>query len=150
MQMHASHSSSATPERVWSVLTDLEGSPGRISGILSVERLDDGSEFGVGTKWKETRVMFGREASEVMEVTSVEPGSSYTVESDGKGAKYVSTMAVAPSAEGGSTVSMSFGGEPTGLVSRILSATLGKLAAGATRKMIEQDLKDIAAAAEAE
>lgn len=148
MQMEASHGTAATPDSVWAVLTNLEGSPDTISGILAVERLDGGTDFGVGTKWKETRTMFGREASEVMEVTSVEPGRSYTVESDGKGAKYTSTMSVQPSTDGGSTISMSFGGEPTGMISRILSATLGRLAAGATRKMIEQDLKDIAAAAE--
>ena len=148
MHMQASHPTNAAPEKVWAVLTDLAGSPDTISGILSVERLDDATGFDIGTKWKETRVMFGREATEVMEVTSVEPGRSYTVESDGKGAKYISTMAVEPAGEGGSTISMSFAGEPTGFVSRIMSATIGRLAAGAMRKMIEQDLKDIAVAAE--
>ena len=149
MDMQASHSTSAAPEKVWAVLADIAGSPDTISGIVSVERLDDATDFGIGTKWRETRVLFGREATEVMEVTAVEPGRSYTVVSDGKGATYTSIMAVEPADEGGSTISMSFGGEPTSTVSRVMSATLGRLAAGSMRKMIEQDLKDIAAAAEA-
>jgi len=147
MQMDASHESTADPDKVWAVLSDIDGSPETISGITAVERLDSGTDFAIGTKWKETRVMFGRESSEVMEVTAIEPGRSYTVVSDGKGATYTSIMAVEP-VEGGSTISMSFGGEPTSTVSRVMSATLGRLAAGSMRKMIEQDLKDIAAAAE--
>lgn len=148
MQMDASHQSTAEPDKVWAVLTDIAGSSETISGITAVERLDTGADFAIGTKWKETRVMFGRESSEVMEVSAIDPGRSYTVVSDGKGAKYTSIMAVEPADGGGSTISMSFAGEPTSAVSRVMSATLGRLAAGSMRKMIDQDLKDIAAAAE--
>ncbi len=46
-------------------------------GDHAVERLDSGTDFGVGTTWRETRVMFGREATEVMEIVAVDEGRSY-------------------------------------------------------------------------
>ena len=45
---------------------------------------------------------------------------------------------------------MSFRGEPGGTVSKVFASTVGKLFESGTRKAIEQDLADIAAAAEAQ
>ena len=137
----------AAPESVWRILTDLERSREILSGISALERIDDGTEFGIGTRWRETRKMFGREHAEEMEVTGIEPGRSYTVESDGNGAHYTSVMAVQPKGEG-SVVSMQFEGEPKTTVAKI-AAVFGKLFDGSVRKMIATDLDDIAAAAEA-
>jgi hypothetical protein len=50
-----------------------------MSGINKVARLDDQPGSGVGRSWRETRQMFGKEAIEDTEVTSVVPGVSYTV-----------------------------------------------------------------------
>ena len=79
--------------------------------------------------------------------SALEPGRSYTVEADGRGAHYRSVLTVDPSGPG-TLLSMSFGGEPTGMASRIMAATVGRLFEGATRKAFERDLADIAAAAE--
>lgn len=137
----------APPERVWEIVTDLERSPEIISGITAVERLDPGEGFGIGTRWRETRIMFGREATEIMEVTELEDGASYAVESAGRGANYRSTVAV-EAAEGGSILTMTFTGEPTGTLSKVVATTVGKLFESATRKALIQDMEDIAAAAE--
>ena len=75
----------APPERVWAVITDLGGAADVMSGIDSVERLDDGAGFGVGTRWRETRTLFGRQATEILEVTAVDAGRSYTVEAESRG-----------------------------------------------------------------
>jgi hypothetical protein len=56
---------------------------------------------------------------------------------------------VEPDGEGRSVLSMSFGATPTGTVAKVMSATVGRLFANATRKAFEKDLADIAAAAEA-
>lgn len=137
----------APPDRVWEVLIDLDQAENRISGITSVERLA-GDGFTIGTRWRETRTVFGREATEEMEVTAIDPGRSYTVEADSKVAYYTTVLSVEPSGDG-STLTMTLGSEPKGTLSKIGAATIGKLFEGTTRKMIEQDLADIAAAAQA-
>lgn len=137
----------APPARVWDVITDLDRSAAVITAITAIERLDDGEAFGVGTRWRETRTMFGREATEVMEVTRVESGTSYTVEADGRGAHYTSTLRV-EAVDEGSRLSMTFAAEPSGTASRLMAATVGRLFEGSTRKALQQDLADIAAAAE--
>jgi carbon monoxide dehydrogenase subunit G len=136
----------ASPERVWSIISDLDRSAKVISAIESIERLDGGSGFGVGTKWRETRIMFGREATETMEVSAVDEGRSYTVESPSRGVHYPTIMAVEPAGDG-SRLSMTFEGEATSVGGRLM-AVFGRLMEGSTRKALAQDLDDIAAAAE--
>lgn len=151
MEFTVSRESSAPPDRIWSVMTDLDGWARVVSGIERVERVDDGSGFAVGTRWRETRTMFGKSSTEEMAVTAVEPGRSYVVESDSQGAHYRSVMSVepAPGGGGGTIATMTFGARPRSLAARILGATLGRLFLGSTRKALEQDLADITAAAEA-
>jgi carbon monoxide dehydrogenase subunit G len=138
----------APPARVWDIVTDLDRSADVISGIDSVERLDGGGAFGVGTRWRETRTMFGRQATEGMSVTAMEPGRSYTVEADSRGAHYRSTVGVEPRGADASRLSMTFAGEPSGAVAKVLAATVGRVFDRATRKALARDLDDIAAAAE--
>lgn len=140
----------ATPDTVWAVVTDLERSVDVLSGVRAIERLDDGDGFGVGTRWRETRVMFGREASEVLEVTHVDEASRrYVVEAHAGGTHYSSTLEVAPT-PAGSRVRMTFGAAQEGLVGRVLARTVGRAFESATRKALAQDLDEIAAAAEAD
>ena len=85
---------SAPPERVWAIVTDLERSPTVIEGIDRVERLDGGAGFGVGTRWRETRTIFGKEATEVMEIAAVEPGRSYVATANSRGMRYRTEVGV--------------------------------------------------------
>lgn len=148
MEVHATRHVNAPPQKVWAVMTNLDGFADAISGIESVERLDDGSDFEVGTKWRETRVMFGRTATEDMWVTEIDPGHSYVVEASSHGAEYRTAQSVEPVDGGGSRLTMSFSGKPVSTMARVMSATLGRLFEKATRKAFEQDLADVAAAAE--
>jgi len=138
----------APPEAVWEVIIDIERSRDILSGITALERVDGGSDFGVGTRWRETRKVFGKQQTEEMEVTGIEPGTSYTVESDGNGAHYTSLMAVQPKGDG-AVLSLQFEGEPTNTVAKIASV-FGKLFEGSMRKMLQTDLDEIAAAAVAD
>lgn len=133
---------------VWNLITDLEGSVERISAIEKVEILSGDAPFGLGTTWRETRTMFGKKATEVMEVTEVADGESYVVIARPESANYRTMMAVSSTGESTCTVSMEFGANPQGTVSRFMGATMGKMFAGATKKAIAADLDDIAAAAE--
>lgn len=148
-ELSVSREVSVSPEALWELVTDLDRSPDVISAVTAVERLDDGIGFGVGTKWKETRLILGQEATEVLEVTAIDPGHSYTVEAESLGAKYRSVISVDRAPGEGSVITITFGAEPTGTVSKVLSGTIGKLFEGGTRKALVKDLDDIAVVAEA-
>ena len=134
---------------VWGILTDVEGSVDKISAIEKVEVLSDDTTFGVGYAWRETRTMFGRTATEEMEVVEVTAGESYAVIADPDGSNYRSVMAVGATGDDTSTVSMTFGANPKGTLAKLFIATIGRLFVGSTKKAIAADLDDIAAAAEA-
>lgn len=148
MEISCSKDINAPAEKVWSIMTNLEGFPDAIGGIENVERLDGGGGFEVGTTWRETRTMFGRTATEDMWVTELDPGHSYVVEANSHGAEYRTTQSVQPAGDDGSVLSMSFSANPTGTMAKVMSATVGRFFVNATRKAFEQDLADIAAAAE--
>ena len=137
----------ASSDRVWQVVTNIDAWPDVITGIKSVERLDDSTGFVVGTTWRETRVLFGKEATEEMSVTAIDEGSSYTVEAESHGAHYTSVINLDQNGDG-TDLSMSFGAKTTGFFAAVMSKTIGKAFEGSTRKALEKDLKDIATAAE--
>lgn len=145
MEIRVSREVAASAQQVWDVVTDVEGSPAVLTAVEHVERLDDRAGFGVGTRWRETRTMFGKQATEEMEVTSVEAPYAYTVVAVNGATTYTSTITVAPLGTDRCELTMSFAGSSSGLVSRVLAATVGRLFAGATRRSLRQDLDDIAA-----
>jgi carbon monoxide dehydrogenase subunit G len=138
----------APASTVWTIITDLEESVNTISSIEKVEILA-GEEFGIGTRWRETRTMFGRQATEVMEVTEITDGESYVVIARPDSANYRTVMSILPTGETACVLSMEFGANPKGTMTRFMGATMGKMFSGATRKALAADLDDIAAAAEA-
>lgn len=145
--VNATHEIAAAPEVVWSILVDMDGWVEAIEAIEDVERLDDAVEFGVGTTWRETRTMFGKKATEVMEVTEFEEGVRYATFAESHGAKYYSEIRVDPTNEG-CRLSMNFRGEAQTTLAKIADATIGRLFMGATRKALMKDLADIGAAAD--
>lgn len=136
----------ASPERVWDLITNIEGWPNTISSIVAVERLDGGAGFGEGTRWRETRRVLKREGTEEMWVSAIDPGHSYTVEAENHGVRYISTFTVVPAA-GGSRLVLGFSGHATGRQG-FLSRFLARLGMKAVRQGLEKDLADIARAAE--
>jgi carbon monoxide dehydrogenase subunit G len=150
MQMRVEREVAASAERVWGIIVDLDRSPMVLSGIDRIERLDRGSGFEVGTRWRETRTMFGRQATEDMEVTGIDPGRSYTVSAGGGGGTdYLSTLAVEPIGDARCRLSMAFAATPSGLPGKLAAVTVGRLFQKATRRMLQRDLDDIASHAEA-
>ena len=85
----------ASPEEVWRVLTDLDHAAETLSGVSRVELLTEGP-YTVGTRWRETRKMFGKEATEEMRVTAVEAPARTTVEADSAGVNYVTVFTLTP------------------------------------------------------
>ncbi len=138
----------APTDRVYDIITDLHGAQERIEGIKALEVLTDG-EFGVGTRFRETRVMFGKEATEEMEVTEVNPGKSYATGAESCGCKYHSVIGVEPDGEG-SRLTMSMQATPMTLVGKVMSGVMSLMMKRVIRKCFEADLSDIKRAAESD
>lgn len=147
MQIEVSRMVDAPARDVWLLITEVEASPAVLSSIDSVEMLAGTSPLQVGTRWRETRTMFGRQVTEELTVTRCDPGRSYTVVASGHGTDYESTFEVLPDG-GRCTLRMTISAESASAMSRVLSATVGRLFLGATRRSMEQDLADIASVAE--
>jgi uncharacterized membrane protein len=136
----------APVDRVFDVFTDLRSAPQRVRGIKALEVLTEGP-VGKGTRFRETRVMWGKEATETMEFTEFRPNSMYAVEANSCGCHYRSEFHFRP--DGGATdVRMTFGGTPLTTGAKIMSALMGWMVKGACRKAMDQDLEDLKAAAE--
>ena len=133
---------------MWQIATDIEHAENVLGAVQRIERLDSGSAFGVGTRWRETRKMFGREATEEMTVIAVDEGRSYTTGAHSRGSRYSSVVSVEPVGDQRSRISMVFGAEPQGWAARMSAMTLGRLFAGYIRRALRADLDDIARAAE--
>ncbi len=140
----------APVDRVWDALTDLENAPNVLSGVDAVEVLARSPEggFGVGTRWRETRRMMGKQATEEMYVTASEAPVRYVAEASSHGAHYVSEFALRADGPDATTVRMTFSAEPPGGVVGLLTKIFGGLGTRAVAKAIAKDLADVAAAVE--
>jgi carbon monoxide dehydrogenase subunit G len=137
----------ASPADVWAVVSNIEGSDAVISGIEKIEVLEKPETGLVGFKWKETRTMFGKEATEVMWVTDVKDGVSYDVRAESHGSVYESVIFLESEGEG-TKLTMNFKATPQGFLTKIMAVTMGRLFRGATQKALQKDLDDIKAAIE--
>ena len=73
----------ASPASVWAELTDIPNWSRWLPNLVQLEMLGDDA-FGVGTRFRETRKMFGRDATEVFEVTAAQPSQSLGLHVDGR------------------------------------------------------------------
>ncbi len=137
----------APRERVWAIISDIEHSDDNISAIEQIEVLERPADGLLGLKWRETRTMFGKQATEVMWITEVDEGSRYRTRAESHGMVYQTVLALDD--EGDRTrLTMEFGGEPQTFGGKAMSLALGWMFKGATAKALRQDLADIKAVAE--
>jgi carbon monoxide dehydrogenase subunit G len=137
----------APKEAVWKVISNIEGSADTISAIQKLEVIDKPEGGLVGLKWRETRTMFGREATEVMWVTDAVENDHYDVRAESHGAVYSTTMGVEGSGEK-TRLYMEFGAEVVTLGAKIMWLLTGWMMKGTMTKALRQDLGDIKAAVE--
>ncbi len=133
------------PADVFAAAADFANSPSRISAIIRVEMLT-GGPVGVGTKFRETRRMFGKEASEVMTVTEFEPPRRYVLGCESHGCRYRSEIRVEPMGPGSRLV-MVFGAEPLTFFAKLMSFLM-KPMIRSMAKMCGKDLAELKAALE--
>lgn len=136
----------APVDQVFARASDFADAARFISAILRVEMLTDGP-VGVGTRFRETRRMFGREASEEMQVSVFEPPRRYVLDAQSHGCHYRSELTFTPK-DGGTEVAMSFEATPLTTLSKILSFLTLPLMRSAVVKACSQDLDDLKAVLE--
>jgi uncharacterized membrane protein len=149
MQMTVQVPIEASAEAIWQVITDIENASQRVSAIEEVEVLEKPAAGLVGLKWRETRTMFGKTATEVMWITDAVENESYDVRAESHGSIYESTVSIAEES-GVRILRMEFGARPQNFIARLMSATMGWMFKGATEKALLQDLQDLKTAIEAE
>lgn len=134
----------APPGRVFHALTDLDAAREWMQGLVRLEQIGDVAS-GPGMRFRETRTMFGREATEEFEVTTYDPPRALGLYVDGargssKRGEYRFDYRLEPDG-GGTLVHMhgSISGMPKVL------GWLGKLLASPFKKACAKDLAALAA-----
>ena len=138
----------APAEQVWAVLTDLDDAPQILRGVSRIEVLE-GDGYAVGTRWRETRRLFGKEESQTMEVASCDPPRSTTLTSRSAGVEYRKAYTLEPT-DDGTVLAVCFGAShpDPNLLQRLTGTLFGHVGAVVTTRLLTQDLADIAARAE--
>lgn len=131
-------------EEVWNTITDIKNSKGFIQSITKIEVLEDPKNTLLGFKWKETRVMFGKEATEIMWITDFVENEFYQTRAESHGSIYISRLEV-KSVDKKTQLTMSFSAEAQTLFAKIFSGLMGFLIKGSMRKAVIKDLSDIKA-----
>lgn len=129
----------AAPEVVFDVATSIETWPELDNPIVKVELLTPGP-VGLGTRFRETRVIFRREASEEMEFVEWNRPLGYVLLAESHGSRYRTTFTLTP--EGDSTrLQMQFDATPLTFMAKIMSTLMKPL----MKKMIDMCGKDLEA-----
>ena len=135
----------ASPAIVFERCSDFANSADTVEGIAKVEMLTDGP-VGPGTRFRETRIMFGREATEEMEVEAYEPPRRYTLIAESHGARYHSEFLFEEVPQG-THVKLTFDATPVTLFAKIM-AVLTKPMQKKVYELLCKDLDDIKASIE--
>jgi carbon monoxide dehydrogenase subunit G len=146
MNIGASVQIDATREKVWRLVTDFDNWADTISGILSVEVIDQPPAGIVGLKWREERMMFGKNAFETMWISAAESGHWYETTAENHGAIYTTRVSVDDS-NGKTELTMQFSARPVSIAAKAMSL-MSFMFNGTIRKMLQQDLEDVRQAAE--
>lgn len=125
-------------DKVYQSLLDLDSAKHWMQGLVRIERSDEGP-MQVGSGWKETRKMMGHEASEVFEVTGMEPDKislfvDGTKGASGKGAHFYTYSLK----ELGDSTEVTLHGEIKGLTG--IANLVSKMMVGSYKKMCAKDL----------
>jgi uncharacterized protein YndB with AHSA1/START domain len=149
MRIEIERAIAATPERVFAAVVDIPGWAQRITAIERIDMLTPGP-VGVGTRFRETRRMFGREATEEMWVEAIEAPHRFVLAAASNGARYRSEHALHDGGDGRTILRLAFEGRPEATWARLLSPLLALAMKGKITTMLAKDLHELAHSIEAE
>ncbi|MCS0652477.1 SRPBCC family protein [Cytobacillus firmus] len=129
----------ASAQNAYKALIDLDSAKDWMNGLVGIERENSGPLI-VGSQWKETRKMFGKEASEHFEVVELDEPNKIVLRCDGtKGTtgkgEFIFTYIIVPAGDASEVILL---GEIKGLTG--FSKWFGKMMAGAFKKACAKDL----------
>ncbi|MYL60629.1 polyketide cyclase / dehydrase and lipid transport [Virgibacillus halodenitrificans] len=129
-------------QKAYNSLLDLDAANHWMKGLVRIERLDDGP-ITPGSEWKETRKMFGKEATEHFEVVQLDEPNKIVLRCDGtKGTtgkgEFVYTYIITSL---GKQAEVTLSGEINGLTG--LTKLFGKMMAGAFKKACAKDMDSL-------
>ena len=124
----------APVDKVFETIAEIENYSTAVPHIKKVEFLSD-RQSGVGTRFRETREIKGREASNVLEVTEYEPNDRVRIVSDSHGTVW-DTLFTTSSSGDGTRLDMVMEARPHGLFARLTTP----LMKGMIKKEIAKDL----------
>jgi uncharacterized protein YndB with AHSA1/START domain len=135
----------ASPERLYALVTDITRWAEHLPAIEQVELLTP-APVRVGTRFRETRIMQGRRATEEMTVAELAPPDRFVLTAESHGMRYHAVHTFEPMA-GGTRMRLTFTGEPVTWVAR-LASPLAFLMRGAIRRQLAADFAALKRAAE--
>ena len=140
MKFQLVESFSCSADRVFKGLTQVEAFNEWMPNLVRIEVLTEGA-FGIGTRWRETRKMFGKEGGELFEVTACDAEARTltlfvdgTQGSTGKGA-YNFRYRIEEREGGGAEMTMDAEISGMGLMGKLM----GWMLVGMFKKMIQKD-----------
>lgn len=125
----------APMERVFDILAHTENYSKAVPSILRVEHLAETTR-GVGTRFRETRLMGKCEVACVLEVTEYEPHSKLRIVTDTSGTVWDTTFTLEPAGSGTVNMTMVMDAKPHKFMAKIFNPMIK----GMVRKGIEKDM----------
>jgi hypothetical protein len=132
---------------LWAAMTDIEHAAEIIHGIMKIEVLERPARGLVGLKWRETRMLFGKEASADKWITDAAENEFYKTRAESDGFVFLSTTSIGEGSAG-LTLTSAHDSQPQSLRSRLMVIPMGLFFKGVIRKALLEDLNDIKAAVE--
>ncbi len=129
----------ATAAQVFDLVAHVDNFAQAITAIDNVEYLSD-IRKGVGTRFRETRVVFGRYASTELEITEYQPNHRVRLVADSHGAVWDTTFTVEDRGETVSLV-MQMHARPYKLLAKVMVRLNQKL----VQKAVEADMEAVKA-----
>ena len=139
----------APVDRVFALFTDVHSFQANVKAINKIEVLsDDKTGIGKGTKWRETRTMFGKDATEILWFSAFAPNQRVVISAFSCGTEYNTTYTFTE-VDGGTEVTLTMAMKPKTLLAKILGF-IGRFMVWPMIKELETDMDDVKKIAERE
>ena len=141
-QITSSRIIAASPEQVFSVISHAERFTKAVPHITKVEFLSN-TKAGVGTRFRETRLMNGKESTTVLDVTEFKPNESIRLVSDQGGTIWDTLFTVekynGSQVKSGTVLEMVMDVKPYKFIAKIMTLFI----TGFVNKAVQKDMDSI-------